>query len=74
MRLLSSAQFIIKGEQLVKVAILSFSRLLFALHLDILPLSSSLAIALFLDALIRDPYLMPLLMPFSYLKPSTHTL
>ena len=57
MQLLSSAQFIIKGEQLVKVAILSLSRLLFALHLDILPLSSSLAITLFLDALIRDPFL-----------------
>lgn len=63
MRLLPSAQFIITGEQLVKGAVLSFSRLLFALHLEILPLSSSMAVALFLDASFQDPYLMPLLIP-----------
>lgn len=44
------AQFGMKGEKLVKVAVLSFSRLLFTL--EILPFSSSLALALFSDALI----------------------
>lgn len=52
MRLLLLAQFGMKGEKLVKVAVLSFSRLLFTLHLEILPFSSSLALALFSDALI----------------------